>query len=690
MINNYSNLEKNTKGKFNILHKKNDVVQKMCLRNRDLSLSILGLFFLLCAPNVWSQSPVSRIYTDWNGYWTSDGPTIEGNRPNTINNLIAFEWNGTTYSTAVNDAVLISQNVFFDAQKFRALKIQSLDYKPNGGTFFLQGSMIDGSATERVLTPALTQGNSTPAELASRLTDGKNGLGLGTGIANIETNSVYFKVGTNNLNLDGLNDGIPDLVVTQVAATGGKNDVFKFIDKDGNQVGNEISVAFDKVPVVGTYNLDIFNASNGSIANYPVADNRPIRILVYDTSAFGITEENAPQVDRFVVTFSGDSDCAFIAFNANSLKYADLSMVKNATIEGCGGVGNKINYTFDITNTGDMAVTDVVLEDPLPGLIITGTQGTTLASGETISFTGVYTITDEDVAAGRVINSATVTGLDPSLNIVEDTSGLTITDGIATVTNLLTAPTGINGNTDICGEGNATILSVIGGNVGTGAIAEWFAGSCDGPLAGTGNSITVTPTANTIYYVRYKSTCNDDVTTCATQLVKVSPIPSTPTVGTITQPNNEVATGSVELSNLPASGTIRQTGKATKNYTITGSSMTISGLVPGNYTFSTSNGSCSSASSVSITIEESLGTNDFNTKSNKVIVFVKNKQISINSASEMIEKVAVYDISGKLIYQKEGLNTNVLSISDFRSSNQFLIVRIMLKNGRTVSNKIIF
>ena len=402
-----------------------------------------------------------------------------------------------------------------------------------------------------------------------------------------------------------------------------------------------------------------------------------------------ITEENAPLVDRFVVTFSGDSDCAFIAFNANSLKYADLSMVKNATIEGCGVAGNKINYTFDVTNTGDMAVTDVQLTDPLPGLVITGTQGATLQSGETISFTGTYTITAEDVIAGRIINSATVTALDPSLNEVVDISGLTITDGISTVTNLLTAPTGITGNIALCGEGSTTILSVSGGNVGTGAIIEWFTGSCDGPSAGTGNSITVSPSVNTTYYVRYKSTCNGDVTTCATQLVKVSPIPATPTVGTITQPTTEVLTGSVVLSDLPASGTIKQTGTVTKSYVISDASMTISELVPGNYTFSISNGSCSSISSVSVTIDQALATNGFDVKKNKVLVFVKNKQITINSFVETIEQVTIYDLSGKLIYKKDNVNSNVLSLSDLKSSNQMLIVKTILKNGKTVAVKIV-
>lgn len=689
MENNYSNSEKIATTNLNFKHDKNYLNEKNLSGKRILSSIILGMLFLLSSSNVWSQSPVSRIYTDWKGYWTSDAPTAEGNRPNTINNLIAFEWNGTTYSTAVDDAVLNTKQVFFNPQKFRALKIQSLDYKPEGGTFFLQGSMIDGSATERFLTPALTQGTSTKAEIASRLTDGKNGLGLGTGIANISTNSVYFKVGTNNLNLEGLNDGIPDLVVTQVAATGGINDVFSFVDADGKQVGNSISVAFSEVPVVGNYNLDIFNASNGSIAGYPAADTRPIRILVYDTSAFGITTENAPLVDRFVVTFSGDSDCAFIAFNANSLKYADLSMVKKARIEGCGTVGNKINYTFDITNTGDMAVTNVVLEDPLPGLVITGTQGTTLESGQSISFTGTYTITAQDVALGKVVNSAIVTGLDPSLNVVEDISGLTITDGISTVADLLRAPTNIIGNAALCGEGSTTILSVNGGSLGTGAIVEWFTGSCDGTPAGTGNSITVSPTQTTTYFVRYNSTCNGDVTTCASLVVKVSPIPGNPTVGTITQPTSSVSTGSVILTDLPTSGTIKQTGTASKSYTITNTTMNISDLAVGNYTFSISNGNCSSASAASITIEKSLATNDFDKQLNKVVVFVKNKKININAFSETIDNVSLYDISGRLIYQKQNVNSNELSIVDLNSNNQMLIVKTVLQNGKMVTNKII-
>jgi hypothetical protein len=77
--------------------------------------------------------------------------------------------------------------------------------------------------------------------------------------------------------------------------------------------------------------------------------------------------------------------------------------------------------------------------------------------------------------------------------------------------------------------------------------------------------------------------------------------PSAPTVGATTQPNC-VTAGSVVLSDLPASGTVNQTGTATNSYAITGTTMTISGLAAGTYNFSASNGSCSSSATGNVVI----------------------------------------------------------------------------------------
>nr|WP_315152292.1 T9SS sorting signal type C domain-containing protein [uncultured Flavobacterium sp.] len=83
-----------------------------------------------------------------------------------------------------------------------------------------------------------------------------------------------------------------------------------------------------------------------------------------------------------------------------------------------------------------------------------------------------------------------------------------------------TVPTNISGTTAIC-AGNSTTLTVSGGSLGgPGGYAQWYSDSCGGTLIGTGNSITVSPTSNTTYYVRYKSGCS--VTNCISVTVTTS------------------------------------------------------------------------------------------------------------------------------------------------------------------------
>jgi hypothetical protein len=103
-----------------------------------------------------------------------------------------------------------------------------------------------------------------------------------------------------------------------------------------------------------------------------------------------------------------------------------------------------------------------------------------------------------------------------------------------TVNTVSIAPVSIIGTTTIC-AGGSTTLTLSGGTAGTGAVAEWFSGSCGGTLIGTGNSVSVSPGATITYYVRYSGTCN--TTTCASVNVTVNTLSTaltiTPMVGTI-------------------------------------------------------------------------------------------------------------------------------------------------------------
>ena len=88
-----------------------------------------------------------------------------------------------------------------------------------------------------------------------------------------------------------------------------------------------------------------------------------------------------------------------------------------------------------------------------------------------------------------------------------------------------TAPTSISGTTSI-NSGQSTTLTATGGSTGSGCTYQWYSGSCgSGNILGTGQSITVTPTSNTTYYVRRVGTSPCNTTTeCAMQSVTVNSV----------------------------------------------------------------------------------------------------------------------------------------------------------------------
>ena len=105
----------------------------------------------------------------------------------------------------------------------------------------------------------------------------------------------------------------------------------------------------------------------------------------------------------------------------------DLSIVKTGTFndedgDGFAQVGETISYAFEVTNTGNVVLTDVTVSDPL--LTVNGGPLASLAVGasDATTFTGTYTLTQADIDAGEVENQATATGEDPTGAEVSDVS----------------------------------------------------------------------------------------------------------------------------------------------------------------------------------------------------------------------------------------------------------------------------
>jgi hypothetical protein len=76
------------------------------------------------------------------------------------------------------------------------------------------------------------------------------------------------------------------------------------------------------------------------------------------------------------------------------------------------------------------------------------------------------------------------------------------------------------------GVATSITLTASGGTVGTGAVVQWYTGSCGGALVGTGNPLTIlqTLTSSATYYARYSGDCN--TTVCASISVTVNPLPT--------------------------------------------------------------------------------------------------------------------------------------------------------------------
>jgi hypothetical protein len=73
-----------------------------------------------------------------------------------------------------------------------------------------------------------------------------------------------------------------------------------------------------------------------------------------------------------------------------------------------------------------------------------------------------------------------------------------------------------------------------------------------------------------------------------------------------------------------------------------------------------------------------------------VIVSVQNHQIKINSFNQVMDKLMVYDLTGKLLYENDNVNSNEFIIPNFSSSEQFLIVQVLLKNGGWFTTEIVY
>ena len=87
---------------------------------------------------------------------------------------------------------------------------------------------------------------------------------------------------------------------------------------------------------------------------------------------------------------------------------AAIGLVKSADPHAYSAPGQTITYTYRVTNTGDVPLHSIMLDDNKLGAITC--PRTTLAPGKSMTCTATYTTTQRDVRVGHIDNSAIVVG----------------------------------------------------------------------------------------------------------------------------------------------------------------------------------------------------------------------------------------------------------------------------------------
>jgi uncharacterized repeat protein (TIGR01451 family) len=105
--------------------------------------------------------------------------------------------------------------------------------------------------------------------------------------------------------------------------------------------------------------------------------------------------------------------------------FPHISLTKSTTTTTYDQVGQVIDYTLVAMNDGNATLTDVSISDPLIGTL-SCTQPVTLNPGESLTCTGTHIVTQADLDAGSITNTATVSGTDPNNNAVTDEASLTV------------------------------------------------------------------------------------------------------------------------------------------------------------------------------------------------------------------------------------------------------------------------
>ncbi|WP_407557824.1 gliding motility-associated C-terminal domain-containing protein, partial [Winogradskyella sp. 4-2091] len=161
-----------------------------------------------------------------------------------------------------------------------------------------------------------------------------------------------------------------------------------------------------------TYSIEQDVIDVGGFQNSVVASgDSPDDTTVSDTSDDGNDDDGNLEDDPTEIIITSEPSISLIK---------TILPLEDTNGDGiAGGVDDIINYVFIVENTGNVTLTNIVVEDNLPNLNLVGGPILELLPGEidNDTYTATYLITQEDIDLGTVTNTASVRGEQPGGDI---------------------------------------------------------------------------------------------------------------------------------------------------------------------------------------------------------------------------------------------------------------------------------
>ncbi|MBC5863511.1 M14 family zinc carboxypeptidase [Flavobacterium turcicum] len=107
------------------------------------------------------------------------------------------------------------------------------------------------------------------------------------------------------------------------------------------------------------------------------------------------------------------------------------------------------------------------------------------------------------------------------------------------------------------------------------------------------------------------------------------------------------------------------------------------------YTFSATAGIFNDRFNIVYKTDATLGLPE-NVAANDIIVYNENGVINIKSSKTAIKSIKVFDIRGRMLFEKNGINNTSTSLARFTAANQTLIIQITSEHNQSVSKKLIY